>query len=174
MNLNKLLIENYRKSLLNELSAPPANQDWRRLKDQPTVVNNPLNLPSGSGEDVSGEGDNVMYPAGNPGFPAQIPGGWGPNGNPNAPGSPGLGTWQNPGPNVPVKVWKYSETTGYWELWDLQTGERDSDQPPWGMPEGQRGTNGRVATHPPDGAWYWNQDTGRFERYVRHWWHNIW
>jgi len=175
MHLNKLLIENYRKSLLNEVGAPP-NNDSRRLRPDP-IVNNPISLPSGSGEDVSGEGDNVAYP--NPNypngpFPAQVPGGWGPGGNPNAPGSPELGTWENPGPNVPAKVWKYNETTGYWELWDLQTGERDPRQAPWGMPEQERGKNGRVATHPPDGAWYWNSETGRFERYVRHWWHNLW
>lgn len=195
MNLNKLLIENYRKSLLNELQqVAPADRDTRYDKHRipapitptPITPNQPISLPpddyppSGSGEDVGGEGDNVAYP--NPNypngpFPGQVPGGWGPGGNPNAPGNrkPILQVVQPSGPDpTPEEMGTYEhpgpkapDQIWYWNDTVKQWVLRVRKDETWGYTD-------KSAQHPPDGAWYWNSETGRFERYRAHWWHWFW
>lgn len=152
MNLNKLLIENYRKSLLNETleEVPPGSDPRFPGRNVPRLPTQPP----------------AQFPSEHPGFDRERyendPYGdwtWEYDG----------GTLNDPNPFSPKEIWVWNDTAGYWiryklihNVWHNPDG---SERHEW-IYGGQEGIhqydNGRVSYKLPRG-WYWDKDAGKFK-----------
>ena len=153
MNLNKLLIENYKKSLLNETleEAPPGRDSRYPGRNVPTVpTQRPPQLPS----EIPGF-DRERY--------ENDPYGrwtWEYDG----------GTLSNPNQFSPKEIWVWNDTVGQWLRRTLRHYE-------WHNPDGSithewvygedvnyhQFDNGRVSNKLPHRIWYWDKDAGQFK-----------